>query len=484
LQQIRVRFAPSPTGSLHIGGARTALFNWLFARKYNGVFVLRLEDTDLSRSTAESSQGIIDGLQWLGLNWDEGPDKGGSYGPYRQSERLPIYKEYLDKLIASGQAYYCFCSSEELQQDKEAARLAKKDYKYSGRCKNLSPQEVKERLQQGLKSVIRIKSPESGNCTVHDLVRGDVVFNNALLDDFIIAKSDGWPTYNFAVVVDDATMNITHVIRAEEHLSNTPKQLLLYEKLGFKPPVFAHVSMILAPDRSKLSKRHGATSVQEFRDQGYLPEALVNYLALLGWSSGYDKDFWTLSELTAEFSLDNISRSPAIYDIEKLTWMNGHYLSNTNPERLLSLIRGNSQIKNWLSRYSEDYMLKVLCIVGSRVKTLQELPSAMEYFYEDVNEFDLKGVNKYFKKANTINILNEVISLIENCEPFEAETIEVMLRKQADMMQLKAGELIHPTRLALTGRTSSPGIFEVMELLGRERCLQRINHALEYIRKL
>ncbi|MDD4563202.1 MAG: glutamate--tRNA ligase [Syntrophomonadaceae bacterium] len=481
MEEIRVRFAPSPTGSLHIGGARTALFNWLFARKYNGVFVLRLEDTDLLRSTAESSQGIIDGLQWLGLDWDEGPDKGGVYGPYRQSERLPIYRKYLDELLANGQAYYCFCSSEELQQEKEAARNQKRDYKYSRRCRQLSPEEVEKCLKQGLHPVIRIKAPDSGTTVVHDLIRGDVEFNNALLDDFIIAKSDGWPTYNFAVVVDDASMKITHVIRAEEHLSNTPKQLLVYEALGLEPPKFAHASMILAPDRSKLSKRHGATSVQEFRDEGYLPEALLNYLALLGWSSGEDRDLWTLNELIPEFSLDGVSRSPAIYDIEKLTWMNGHYISNSNAERLLSLSDNQKQMQKYLSEYPREYLLCVLDLVGNRVKTLNEIPAAMQYFCEDVDSYDAKGVARHFKKANAVDILNTVIDIVEKSPQFEASAIEALLRQQAEIMQLKAAELIHPTRLALSGRTNTPGLFEVMEVLGREKCLQRLKKAVAYI---
>lgn len=481
MEEVRVRFAPSPTGSLHIGGARTALFNWLFARKYNGVFVLRLEDTDLLRSTEESSQGIVQGLQWLGLDWDEGPDRGGAFGPYRQSERLPIYRKYLDNLIAIGQAYYCFCSSEELQQEKEAARNQKRDYKYSGHCKHLSPNEVEERLQQGLHPVIRIKAPNSGTTVVHDLIRGDVEFSNALLDDFIIAKSDGWPTYNFAVVVDDAGMKITHVIRAEEHLSNTPKQLLIYKALGLNPPKFAHASMILAPDRSKLSKRHGATSVQEFRDEGYLPEALLNYLALLGWSSGEDRDLWTLDELIAEFSLDSISRSPAIYDIEKLTWMNGHYISNSNAEQLLNLSSNQNQMQKYLSEYPHEYLLRVLDLVGNRVKTLNEIPAAMQYFCEDVDSYDAKGVTKHFKKANVLDILNTVIDIVEKAPQFEASIIEDLLREQAEIMQLKAAELIHPTRLALSGRTNTPGLFEVMEILGREKCLQRLIKAIAYI---
>jgi glutamyl-tRNA synthetase len=481
MEEVRVRFAPSPTGSLHIGGARTALFNWLFARKYNGVFILRLEDTDLLRSTEESSQGIVEGLQWLGLDWDEGPDRGGAFGPYRQSERLPIYRKCLDKLITNDQAYYCFCSSEELQQEKEVARNQKRDYKYSGRCRELSPEEVAERVKQGLHPVIRIKAPDSGTTVVHDLIRGDVEFNNALLDDFIIAKSDGWPTYNFAVVVDDASMKITHIIRAEEHLSNTPKQLLIYEALGLNPPKFAHASMILAPDRSKLSKRHGATSVQEFRDEGYLPEALLNYLALLGWSSGEDRDLWILKELVEEFSLDGISRSPAIYDIEKLTWMNGHYLGNISSKRLLNLIKDQNQMQKYLSEYPREYLLRVLDLVGNRVKTLNEIPAAMQYFCEDVDNYDAKGVAKHFKKANAVDILNTVIDIVEDAPQFEASVIEDLLREQAEIMQLKAAELIHPTRLALSGRTNTPGLFEVMGLLGREKCLQRLKKAVAHI---
>lgn len=481
MQKVRVRFAPSPTGNLHIGGARTALFNWLFARKHDGVFVLRLEDTDLLRSSEESSAGIIDGLKWLGLDWDEGPGTGGSYGPYHQSERLPIYSKYLEQLIASSQAYYCFCSNEVLQQEKDAARNEKRDYKYSGRCRDLTPEEVQNRLSRGLKPVIRIKAPASGVCVVHDLIRGDVEFSNALMDDFIIAKSDGWPTYNFAVVVDDATMNITHVIRAEEHLSNTPKQLLIYERLGLRPPLFAHVSMILAPDRSKLSKRHGATSVQEFREQGYLPEALVNYLALLGWSSGDDRDFWGLGDMVAEFSLDNISRSPAIYDTEKLTWMNGHYLSTTSTERILDLIADHNQIKKWLSVYPREYLLQALGLVIGRVKTLNEIPPAIEYFCEEIEHYDDKGVNKHFKKTNAVDILTTLVNLVEKCSPFEAQPIETMLREQADIMQLKAAELIHPARLALSGRTNTPGLFEIMELLGREKCRKRFSNAIAYI---
>ena len=482
MQEVRVRFAPSPTGTLHIGGARTALFNYLFARSMAGKFILRLEDTDLSRSSEDSALGILEGLSWLGLDWDEGPGKDGSYGPYRQSERLSIYKEYLQRLIDSNKAYYCFCSPEEIQQQREQARLKKLDYKYSGKCQDLSSEEAAQRLQQGEKAVIRLRVPTEGTTTVKDLIRGNVRFNNSLLDDFIIAKSDGWPTYNFAVVVDDHTMKISHVIRAEEHLSNTPKQLHIYEALNITPPEFAHVSMILAPDRSKLSKRHGATSVQEFRTQGFLPEALLNYLALLGWSMGEDLDFLILGEMVQKFQLDNVSRSPAIYDTDKLAWMNGHYLGITEPEKILSLIEDEAKQRGWLKNDNKEYFIDVIKLIHKRIKMLSEFWEHAEYFFADFSSYDEKGKQKYFLKGNSVEILTEVLESLEKIEPFNSEAIEASIRKKAEKMNLKAAELIHPIRLALTGRTKTPGLFEIMEVLGKNKCLQRIKTAIDYIK--
>jgi glutamyl-tRNA synthetase len=321
LEDIRVRFAPSPTGTLHIGGARTALFNWLYARSLGGKLILRLEDTDTTRSTEDSARGIIEGLEWLGIDWDEGPSKGGSFGPYRQSERLPLYKQYIQQLLDEGKAYYCFCSPEELKVQREKAEKEKANYKYEGTCKSLTSAQIKELFDQGKQPVVRLKVPKTGITVVHDLIRGDVEFDNSLLDDFIIAKSDCWPTYNFAVVIDDYSMKISHVIRAEEHLSNTPKQLLIYDALNINVPQFAHVSMILAPDRSKLSKRHGATSVQEFRDQGYLPQALINYLVLLGWSPGNDVDIMSIPEKIAGFNLNNVSKTSYINGLTAFTYV-------------------------------------------------------------------------------------------------------------------------------------------------------------------
>lgn len=481
MNNIRVRFAPSPTGTLHIGGARTALFNWLFARSTGGEFILRLEDTDLQRSTEDSARGIVEGLQWLGLEWDEGPDIGGLWGPYRQSERLAIYNEYLHKLLAEEKAYYCFCSPEELKLERDNAARAKRDYKYSGKCKTLSPDERNDMLKSGQPAVIRIKAPTEGTMVVQDLIRGNVEFSNSLMDDFIIAKSDGWPTYNFAVVVDDYTMRISHVIRAEEHLSNTPKQMLIYQALDFSLPIFAHVSMILAPDRSKLSKRHGATSVQEFRDLGYLPEALLNYLALLGWSSGEDIDFWKADEMIKHFDLAGVSRSPAIYDTGKLTWMNGHYLSEASNERVMALLEDEAKSKGWLSDNNRSYFTNVLGLVRSRCKTLTEFFDAASYFFEEVSSYDEKGVKKYFVKENCPDILNKVIKIIAGIKEFQAEPIENEIRQQAEALNIKAADFIHPTRLALSGRTSTPGLFEVMEIMGKEMCIKRIAIAIDYM---
>ena len=484
MDNIRVRFAPSPTGSLHIGGARTALFNWLYARNKNGRLILRLEDTDMQRSTEDAAAGILEGLKWLGLDWDEGPDVGGDFGPYRQSERFPIYQHYLQLLLNEGRAYYCFCTADELRQQREKAQQDKQNYLYDGPCRTLSSEQVAERLTLGMKPVIRLKVTKDGHTVVHDLVRGEVEFDNSLLDDFIIAKSDGWPTYNFAVVVDDYTMKISHVIRAEEHLSNTPKQLLVYQALGLTPPQFAHVSMILAPDRSKLSKRHGATSVQEFRDDGYLPEALVNYLVLLGWSPGENIDIYPREEMAKNFSLDDVSRSAAIYDLNKLTWMNGHYLSVASMGRIVNLIEPEAELKGWLRSYNREYFYKVIDLVRSRAKTSHDIIDLAIYFFETPAVYDEKGVQKYFRKPGSQDKLKAVSEAIGQIQNFNAPELEASMRLKAEVLGLKASELIHPTRLALSGRTTTPGLFEVMELLGKEVCQDRIKQATFFISNL
>jgi glutamyl-tRNA synthetase len=482
METVRVRFAPSPTGTLHIGGARTALFNWLYARNKRGQFILRLEDTDNIRSTEDSAEGILEGLRWLGLNWDEGPDIGGVFGPYRQSERLDIYQKHLQQLLEEGRAYYCFCSAAELKVQREAAQQAKYNYLYPGTCLSLGPARVKELLAEGLLPVIRLKTPQIGHTVVHDLIRGEVRFDNQLLDDFIIAKSDGWPTYNFAVAVDDYTMKISHVIRAEEHLSNTPKQLHVYQALRFYPPHFAHVSMILAPDRSKLSKRHGATSVQEFRDQGYLPEALVNYLALLGWSPGENTNIFPWEEMPALFSLDEVSRSAAIYDLNKLAWMNGCYLASASIDRIVGLVAGEAREKGWLKADNIQHFTNIIDLVRSRAKTLNEILGLAEYFFADPPSYDSKGIDKYFRPTDSLDKLMAAGDAIRQASAFTAVELEASIRLQAEIRGWKASAIIHPARLALTGRTTTPGLFEIIELLGPKTSLDRIKRAGAYIR--
>lgn len=474
---LRVRFAPSPTGSLHVGGARTALFNWLLARQQGGRFILRIDDTDQERSSREFLVGILDSLRWLGLDWDE--------GPYFQSERLDLYRREAERLLAEDKAYYCYCSPEELAAQRETALKEGRPAVYDGRCRDLSPAERERLAAAARQPVVRLKADRQGETVVNDLIRGEVNFANTQLDDFIIVKSSGMPAYNFACVVDDAAMEITHVVRAEEHLSNTPRQLQLYHALGYPEPLFAHVPMILAPDRSKLSKRHGATSVEEYRQQGYLPEALINYLALLGWSPGTEEEIMPREELIRRFSLERVSRNPSIYDLGKLTWMNGHYLWSAE---LDYLTREALPFFQRLGLVGDDpgpeeiaYLRRVVGLVRDRVKTLAEVAEAATYFFSDTWEYEEKGARKYFQQA-TGPVLEKARTVLAGLEPFTEEAIEDAYRELAQELSLKTPALFHPTRLALTGRTMGPGLFGIMEVLGKERCLARLERAVNYIR--
>jgi len=446
LRPVRVRFAPSPTGELHIGGARTALFNYLVARASNGTFILRIDDTDLERSRPEYTEALLNALRWLGLDWDE--------GPYFQSQRLEEYNRAAARLLEEGKAYHCYCTPEE--------------------------------LAAGRSPVIRLRTPDRGVTVVRDLIRGEVRFDNSTLDDFIIVKSNGLPTYNFASVVDDALMEITDVIRGEEHLSNTPRQQLCIEALGYEAPRYAHVPMILAPDRSKLSKRHGATSVEEFRERGYLPEALLNYIALLGWSPG-EKEIISLSEMIALFSLERVNRTAAIYDVSKLTWMNGHYLREAPLERLaekaLPFFEREGLLRAPLEGEELSYYQKVVDTVRDRVKTLAELAEASTYFYRDDFPYDSKGVEKHFRKEGSAELLRRAAALLRELEPFEMETIESAYRALSEELGISAGRLIHSTRLAISGRTMGPGLFDIIVLLGRRRTVERLEKAARWIEK-
>ncbi|NMA54984.1 MAG: glutamate--tRNA ligase [Firmicutes bacterium] len=485
VEKIRVRFAPSPTGKLHVGGARTALFNWLWARHTGGTFVLRIEDTDTERSTQASVDQIISSLSWLGLDWDEGPKIGGEYGPYFQSQRLHHYEEKAQELIDKGAAYLCYCTPEELEAERERARRQGRAPGYTGRCRNLTEKDRVQLAAAGREPVVRLRVPAEGETVVDDLIRGRVVFKNNILDDFVILKSNGMPTYNYACVIDDHAMNITHIMRAEEHLSNTPRQILLYEALGYELPRFAHVPMILAPDRSKLSKRHGATSVEEFRHRGYLSKALVNFLSLLGWSPEGTDEIMPLDRIVAEFSLDRIAKTAAVFDVKKLTWMNGNYIRELPLAEIVTEVLPFMQKHGFIGAEATPAELELLTksvkLTRDRAKTLEELVDVVSYFFSAEFQFEEKGVQKHFASAGAAVILETVKNLVSSVTSFDQQALEELYRARAKELGLKPAQLIHPTRLALSGRTIGPGLFELMELLGRDQCLVRLERALKFV---
>ena len=488
MEEIRVRFAPSPTGYLHIGGARTALFNYFFAKRNNGKFILRIEDTDTERLKEDSVSQIISSMKWLGMDWDEGPEKEGEYGPYFQSERMDLYRREIKRLIDEGKAYYCFCTEEDIEKEREEQKSLKIPYRYSGKCLSLTKEEIEENLKKGKPYVIRVKIPNEGITEVKDIIRGTVSFDNSQLDDYIILKSNNIPTYNFACVVDDHLMKISHVIRAEEHLSNTPKQVLIYKALGYPIPKFAHISMILAPDRSKLSKRHGATSVEEFKEQGYLKESLVNYLTLLGWSPGNDNEIFEIDDTIAKFSLDSVSKTSAIYDTNKLAWMNGIYLRELDldyiTEETIPFLIEKNLIKEDEVKEKHDYIRRVVDAVREKVKLLPEIADASEYFFKEISEYDPKGIEKRFKNENAIRLLSEGIEALKNAQDFKVDTVEKIYRDLIDKLEIKGGDIIHPTRLAISGKTVGPGLFDIISILGKEECLKRMGNAIEFIKTL
>lgn len=487
MDQVRVRFAPSPTGYLHVGSSRTALFNYLFAKHHNGVFVLRIEDTDLARSTEASTQAILDGMKYLELFWDEGPEVGGDYGPYFQSQRLDLYREYADKLLEAGRAYQCFCTPEELDQIRKEAVEQGRDPKYDGRCFHLSDAERQQFIEQGRKPVLRFKAEYEGTTVVEDLIRGKVTFDNNQLDDFVIVKSDGMPTYNFAVVVDDALMRISHVIRGEDHLSNTPKQIQLYEALGFPVPKFAHIPMILGPDKTLLSKRHGATSVTQFRDEGYLPDAMVNYLALLGWSYDDSQTIFKRDDLIRKFALEKVSKNPAVFDITKLQWMNGVYIRDLSLDEFyqiaLPLFQSWGYISEEVTSEEESRLKAVLAILQERVKLLSELKEASYYFFEDELRYNEKALNKVLFKEGAAEVLNALLPELLNVKDYTQENLEPLFRKVQEQFDCKLAAVIQPVRVAVTGTNVSPGIYEVLALLGRAKTCERIKDALALIRQ-
>lgn len=464
MEPVITRFPPSPTGSLHIGGARTALFNWLFARHHGGRFILRIEDTDVARSTEASIKAILDAMEWLELDWDE--------GPYYQTARLDIYREYLRKLLDSGHAYFCDCTPEELEKRRKEAMAAGRKPKYDGRCRDRG-------LGRGPHRVVRFRVPDSGTTVLNDLIKGPIFFENAELDDLVIERSDGIPTYNFAVVVDDVTMNISHVIRGDDHVNNTPRQILIYQALGIRLPFFAHVPMILGEDRTRLSKRHGATSVMAYKEMGYLPEALINYLVRLGWSHG-DQEIFSRSELVEYFRLEDVGKSPGVFNPEKLLWLNAHYIKERSAESLVPVLRPFLDQRG-CSAKSDGYLAEAIRTFQPRVHTLVEMTDAMRVYFVEKVELDPAAAGKFLTEAME-EPFERLISAIEQMEDFRQESLESVFQQILNDMGLKFGKIAQPVRVALTGGTVSPGLFEMMGVMGKEAVLDRLKRGLEYIR--
>lgn len=464
MKAIRTRFAPSPTGYLHVGGARTALFNWLYARHTKGRFILRIEDTDKARSTEKSVRAIFEALEWLQIDWDE--------GPYYQSERNEIYQHHLKHLVAEGHAYYCTCTAEEIDAMREKAKAEGTKPRYDGTCreKNLGPDPH---------AVIRFKTKYEGSTTIDDAVKGPIVFQNNELDDFVLCRSDGTPTYNFAAVVDDITMEINTIIRGDDHVMNTPKQILLYQALGADLPLFAHVPMVLGDDRTRLSKRHGATSVTAYRDMGLLPDAFINFLARLGWSLG-DQEFFSREELIAHFSLDRVGKSAGVFDPVKLQALNADHIQAATPECLGPQVLPFLNAKGW-NAADDDYLHRIIPTLQPRSKNLQEMADQAHFYYIDDIDFDEKAAKK-FLKGNVLEPLKALKARLEDLEDYGEQNLENVFAALLEAFEIKLGKIAQPVRVALTGTSVSPGIFEIIAVLGKERVLPRLQKAIDFIK--
>jgi len=474
---VRVRIAPSPTGYLHVGTARTALFNYLFAKKNNGKFILRIEDTDIQRSSQEMVDVIIDSLSWMGLSWDE--------GPYFQSQRFDMYKEYAEMLLNSGKAYYCYCTKEEIEERKKKSIQKGRAWKYDRHCYHLSPEEKQRYEKEGRPKAIRFFVPE-GVTSFNDLIHSEISRNNSDIEDFVILKSDGTASYNFAVVVDDHDMKISHVIRGDDHISNTFKQILVYNAIGWDTPKFGHLPLILGEDRSKLSKRHGAVAVSYYRDEGILPEAFVNFLALLGWSPGREQEIFTMDELIELFDLKAVGKKGAVFDIKKLLWMNGEYIKKMDRDELCNkiipyLIKDNL-VKEGQTTSSDfkGYLCEVVNLMLPRLNTLRDFAKIGQYFLIEDFEYDEKGLKEHIYKglSDRLKILNKKL---EALDVFNEKTCSTLLYKMAEEQGFKPGEIIHPIRLAISGMTFGPGLFELMEVLGKDRVIKRIEKFVNFI---
>lgn len=483
---VRTRYAPSPTGYLHVGGAWMAFFNWLFARHHHGQFVLRVEDTDRSRSTEEYERSILTDLRWLGIDWDEGPDIGGPHGPYRQTERGARYRLHAGRLFEMGVAYPCYCTREELEADRQRAAAEHRPPRYSGRCRALTSEERRRREAEGQPATLRFKVPERhAPIVVDDLVLGRVEFDSQDLDDFIIQRSDGTPLYNFANVVDDHEMEITHIVRGSEHLSNTPRQLLLYEAFGWQPPRVAHLPVLLGVDRKKLSKRHGDTSVREYAAEGFLPEALVNFFALMGWYPEDGRELFTVPELVERFRIEEMGKSAAVFDVQKLNWMNGVYMQaayRANPDRVVDLVIGTLRERGFLNgEVTPDqraYVARVVAVMGERLRLPRDVITYGDFFFRPQVDFDAKAVAKYLAGPRTGDLLRRLQSALAATGNWDLPAIEAAVRGAAEQLGVESKVVIHPLRVALTGKTIGPGLFELIEVLGRDRVLERLDRAI------
>ena len=479
-KEVRVRIAPSPSGNLHIGTARTALFNYLFAKKNHGKYVLRIEDTDLDRSSQAYIQNIYDSLKALGLNWDEGPDVGGPYGPYQQSERFDIYPKYAQKLIDAGYAYECFCTQEELEAEKQESIKNKKPHVYSGKCRHLTEEQKAKYRAEGRKPSIRFHVPDSGETKFTDMVKGDLKFDNSLIGDFVIMKSNGTPTYNFAVVIDDMEMKISHIIRGEDHISNTAKQILIYEALGAEIPQFGHLGMILAPDRSKLSKRHGATAVSEFVEKGYLTEALVNFVALLGWSPSDGQEIKTLDEIIQDFRIHDVSSSNSIFEYDKLNWMNGQYIKKMDIKKLADLARPFLSMYD-LSEMTEENYERMIEVTREPITILSDLVNDVKYFFGQDAEIEPDVQTKILDSEDGQKVLRYVVD--NELEKWDFEDSEKLHEQLADLRAyfkeqgIKPKETMWAIRAAVTGRTHGADMVAILQILGKERSIRRIKAA-------
>ena len=481
---VRVRFAPSPTGYLHVGGARTALFNWLYARRHGGTFVLRIEDTDAERSSDEMVRAILTSLRWMGVDWEEGPEVGGPHGPYTQTARFDRHRERADALVGGGHAYYCYCTTERLQAERAAAEARGQGWIYDRHCLRLGADEIASMEAAQRPRAVRVRVPE-GETTFADQVHGPITIEHATIEDFVIVRSDGLPTYQLSVVCDDIDMAITHIIRGDDHISNTPKQIILYRALGADVPAFAHVPLILGPDKKRLSKRHGATAVGEYEAQGILPEAFVNFLALLGWSPGTDEEIFTRADLIARFSLDGISGGNAVFNPEKLEWFSAQHLARLSPDDLVARVRPEIEAAGlWdaaLMGERREWFDRVLALLVPRARRLGDFAPQLVPFLGTVEAYDQGAVDKHLKAQGLAQHVRALADAFRSLEPFDEVTTEATLRAVAESGGLKFGALVHATRIAVTGRAVSPGLFETLVLIGRDRVVARLEALTRFL---